>query len=195
MTGTNHRQAPLDDHPVADPDTPTSPITAALRTDMDSMHRGLEAIAQADVWASARITLSDLASCSLDDRIADAFRRRLRELDPEAKNGFLRCVGEGSDSTNLATAFDLSESPRSEIQQIFEEEFSTGIRLRFETRPELIGGFELSTNGQKLTWSLSAYLDSLERNLRELDECGRGRSPRPENPTDSVTNATEERKP
>lgn len=192
MIDANRQQEPFDGEPVADPNTPASPITAALRTDMDSMHRGLEAIARADAWAGARKTLSDLASSSLDDRIADAFLRRLRELDPEAKNGFLRSLREGSDSTILATAFDLSGPPRSEIQKIFEEEFSTGIRLRFETRPELIGGFELSTNGRKLTWSLSAYLDSLERNLRELDESEQSRPPRPDAATDSVINTKEE---
>lgn len=185
-------QKPSSDEVAADANAVASQKTSALRTDLDAKHRKLEAMAQSDVWASARQTLSDLASSSLEDRIAEVFLRRLRELDSASKNDFARRLGEGSESTILATTFHLPDPPRSEIQQIFQDFFKTGIRLRFETRPELIGGFELSTHGQKLTWSLSAYVDSLEKNLRELNEQKSGPESRPDDVTDSVNNPKEE---
>ncbi len=35
----------------------------------------------------------------------------------------------------------------------------------FKTTPELIAGIELSTNGYKLSWSISEYIKSLEKNI------------------------------
>jgi F-type H+-transporting ATPase subunit b len=34
--------------------------------------------------------------------------------------------------------------------------------------PALIGGIELTTNGQKVAWSIADYLDSLEKGVDEL---------------------------
>jgi len=40
--------------------------------------------------------------------------------------------------------------------------------LRFETAPDLISGIELTTNGQKVAWSIADYLASLEKGVEEL---------------------------
>jgi F-type H+-transporting ATPase subunit b len=40
--------------------------------------------------------------------------------------------------------------------------------IRFETAPELISGIELTTNGQKVAWSIADYLASLEQGVAEL---------------------------
>ena len=39
---------------------------------------------------------------------------------------------------------------------------------RFETAPDLISGIELTTNGQKIAWSIADYLASLEKGVDEL---------------------------
>jgi F-type H+-transporting ATPase subunit b len=40
--------------------------------------------------------------------------------------------------------------------------------VRFETAPDLVAGIELSTNGQKVAWSISDYLASMEKGVGEL---------------------------
>ena len=40
--------------------------------------------------------------------------------------------------------------------------------VRFETAPDLISGIELTTNGQKIAWSIADYLASLEKGVGEL---------------------------
>jgi F-type H+-transporting ATPase subunit b len=42
------------------------------------------------------------------------------------------------------------------------------VNVRFETAPDLISGIELTTNGQKIAWSIADYLASLEKNVGEL---------------------------
>ena len=40
--------------------------------------------------------------------------------------------------------------------------------MRFETAPDLISGIELTTNGQRIAWSIANYLASLEKDVDEL---------------------------
>jgi F-type H+-transporting ATPase subunit b len=40
--------------------------------------------------------------------------------------------------------------------------------LHFETADALIGGIELSVNGQRVAWSINAYLGSLEADVGQL---------------------------
>ena len=40
--------------------------------------------------------------------------------------------------------------------------------VQFETAPDLVSGIELSTNGQKVAWSIADYLASLEKGVDEL---------------------------
>ena len=38
----------------------------------------------------------------------------------------------------------------------------------FETAPDMVSGIELTTNGQKIAWSIADYLASLEKSVGEL---------------------------
>ncbi len=54
------------------------------------------------------------------------------------------------------------------IQQALNETFSADIHVRFEIAPELVSGIELTTNGQKVAWSIADYLATLEKSAGEL---------------------------
>ena len=64
--------------------------------------------------------------------------------------------------------FDLPAKQRDAIQNALNETFSAEIRVRFETAPKLVCGIELTTNGQKVAWSIADYLASLEKSVGEL---------------------------
>jgi F-type H+-transporting ATPase subunit b len=68
----------------------------------------------------------------------------------------------------VRSAFDLPAQQRAAIQNALNETFSAEIHIRFETAPELISGIELSTNGQKVAWSIADYLASMEKSVDEL---------------------------
>ena len=68
----------------------------------------------------------------------------------------------------MRSAFDLPEQQRAAIQQALNETFSAEVRVRFETAPDLVSGIELTTNGQKVGWSIADYLASLEKGVGEL---------------------------
>src|ERR1035438_1958794 len=57
----------------------------ALRGDQIRLGSEITLLAENEIFAIARKTLSDLATVSLEERIGEVFTRRLRELDPKAK--------------------------------------------------------------------------------------------------------------
>ena len=68
----------------------------------------------------------------------------------------------------VRSAFDLPAEQRAAIQNALNETFSAEVRVRFETAPDLISGIELTTNGQKVAWSIADYLASMEKGVDEL---------------------------
>ncbi len=68
----------------------------------------------------------------------------------------------------MRSAFDLPAEQRAAIQNALNETFSAEIQVRFETAPDLVSGIELTTNGQKVAWSIADYLVSLEKGVDEL---------------------------
>ena len=110
------------------------------------------------------------------------FTRRLRALDDQAKAGLAEALKTAADPALVRSAFDLPAEQRAVIQNALNETFSADIPLRFETAPALISGIELTTNGQKIAWSIADYLDSLEKGVDELlkakeQTCSQSREP------------------
>ena len=56
----------------------------------------------------------------------------------------------------------------SAIESALKETFAAETHVQFETAPELVSGIELSTNGQKVAWSIADYLATLEKSAGEL---------------------------
>jgi F-type H+-transporting ATPase subunit b len=120
------------------------------------------------VFAIVRKALKDLATTSLEERLGEVFTRRLREMDGKAKEGLAWALKTPSEPALVRSAFDLPAEQRAAIQNALNETFSADIHLRFETAPDLVSGIELTTNGQKVAWSIADYLASLEKGVDEL---------------------------
>jgi F-type H+-transporting ATPase subunit b len=73
-----------------------------------------------------------------------------------------------SEPALIRSVFDLPAEQRAAIQNAVNETFSAEIHLRFETAPDLVSGIELTTNGQKVGWSIRDYLESLEKGIGDL---------------------------
>ena len=139
-----------------------------LRIDAHNLNQAISRRTQQEVFAIARKTLTDLATTSLEARLAEVFTRRLRELDDKAKQGLAKALKTASDPALVRSAFDLPADQRTVIQNALNETFSAEIRVRFETSPDLVSGIELTTNGQKVAWSIADYLALLEKGIAEL---------------------------
>jgi F-type H+-transporting ATPase subunit b len=140
----------------------------ALKNDAQNLNQAVTKRAQQEVFAITRKTLTDLATVSLEERMGEVFTRRLREMNGQAKECVAAALKTASDPALVRSAFDLPAEQRAAIQNALNETFASEVRLRFETAPDLISGIELTTNGQKVAWSIADYLVSFERGVGEL---------------------------
>ena len=147
-----------------------------LRNDAKNLNQAISRQIQQEVFAITRKALMDLATTSLEERLAEVFIRRLREMDVQAKECLAEALKTASSPALMRSAFDLPVEQRTAIQQTLNEIFptdtsiqhGTSIPVRFETAPDLVCGIELTTNGQKLAWSIADYLSSLQKGVDEL---------------------------
>jgi len=140
----------------------------ALKSEERNLHQAIRRRTQQEVFAVARKALADLATTSLEERLGEVFTRRLRDMDGKSKEGLGKALKAAPDPALVRSTFDLPAEQRAAIQNALNETFSADIRVRFETAPDLISGIELTTNGQKVGWSISDYLASLENGVDEL---------------------------
>jgi F-type H+-transporting ATPase subunit b len=139
-----------------------------LRNDAHNLHQAISRRTQKEVFAIARKVLKDLAATSLEERLVEVFIRRLRGMDGKMKAGIVGALKKASDPALVRSAFDLPAEQQAAIQNALNEISSAEIHIRFETVPDLISGIELTTNGQKVAWSIADYLTSLEKGVDEL---------------------------
>lgn len=139
-----------------------------LRSQEQDLHRQISSRTRKEVFAIARKALSDLAGTSLEERMVEVFIRRLREMDGQAKEGLAGPLKTASEPALVRSAFALPADQRAAIQKALNETFSADIHVRFQTAADLVSGIELTTNGQRLAWSIAGYLASLGKGVEDL---------------------------
>ena len=139
-----------------------------LAGEEQNLHQAISRRTQQEVFAIARKALTDLATVSLEERLGEVFTRRLREMNGTTKEALGEALRTASGPGVVRSTFDLPADQRAAIQNALNETFSAEVRVRFETAPDLIGGIELTANGQKLAWSIADYLASMEKGVGEL---------------------------
>jgi len=140
----------------------------ALRSDQIRLGSEITLLAEKEVFAIARKTLTDLATVSLEERVGEVFTRRLRELDPKSKELLGAALKNSPEPALVRSAFDLPANQRAAIQNALNETFSAVVRIKFEESQDAICGIELSANGQKVAWSISSYLAGLSKKVGDL---------------------------
>jgi F-type H+-transporting ATPase subunit b len=159
-----------------------------LSNDNHNLKQAIRRRTRQEVFAIARKALSDLATAGLEERMGEVFTRRLRALGGQAGEELAKAMKTASGPARVRSAFDLPAEQRAAIQNALNETFSADVHVTFETVPELVSGIELTTNGQKLAWSIADYLGTLEKGVDQLLQAPSGPAakaepePEPERP-------------
>ena len=140
----------------------------SLRSEARDLSRAIGERTQKEVFAISRKALMDLASTTLEERMGDVFARRLREMEGPAKADLVKSLAAASEPLLVRSAFALPPEQRAAIQKALGDTLGAEVPLRFEVAPELVAGIELAGNGQKIGWSVSNYLASLQERVAEL---------------------------
>jgi F-type H+-transporting ATPase subunit b len=149
-------------------DTLSAKRMETLRDEARNLNQAISRRTQQEVFAIARKALMDLATTSLEERLGEVFTRRLREMSEQAKQGLAEALKTASEPALVRSVFELPEEQRASIRNALNETFAADIPIRFEIAPDLVSGIELTTNGQKVAWSIADYLTSLEKSVGEL---------------------------
>jgi F-type H+-transporting ATPase subunit b len=144
----------------------------ALRNEGRHLNQEIIRWTQKEVFAITRKALADLAATSLEERMTEVFVGRLRALAGAAKEQVTAALETSTDAARVRSAFDLPPAQRTAIESAVKQVFGVETHLQFETAPELVCGIELSTNGQKVAWSIADYLATLEKSAGKLLHAG-----------------------
>ncbi len=139
----------------------------ALRGMQEDLKIELAQKAQQQVFDISRKTLTDLASVSLEEQSAKYFISRLEELKDEEMKQFKDAFKSGNNPVLIQSAFELHKKQQNEIKKAVDEILGKETEFEFKTAPEIISGIELTANGYKLAWSISAYLNALQNSISE----------------------------
>jgi F-type H+-transporting ATPase subunit b len=141
----------------------------ALRSEQLALSAEITRRVHAEVFALTRKTLTDLATASLEATMTQVFIERLRAITGPDRSVLERALqAAASGGVVLRSAFDLPPGQRASLAAAVAEVSGVDTQLRFETAPDLIAGLELTAGGQKLAWSISDNLDSLEGSIGKL---------------------------
>jgi len=144
-----------------------SKLENSLKEMQENLNRNIAQKTQQEVFAIARKTLADLASMSLEEQSVNTFIKRLKDLKKEEKKQFIEAFQSDTNPILLQSAFDLPEKQQTEIKSAVNEILGKGTQFQFKTTPEIISGIELASKGYKLAWSISEYLNSLQKSVSE----------------------------
>jgi F-type H+-transporting ATPase subunit b len=150
----------------------SSKLAESLMEMQENLNRDIVQKTQHEVFAIAKKALSDLASMSLEEQSINIFIKRLKNLSTEENKQFVDAFQKGStlaanghDVILVQSAFDLPAKQQDDLKSAVNEILHTEAHFRFKTMPEIISGIELTSNGFKLAWSISEYLNSLQKTI------------------------------
>lgn len=146
----------------------TSRQTAALLAEAAALADRLARLAAAESIDIARSALKDLADADLEERISAVFALRLRGMDPKPREALGLSLKRSESVPVVASCFTLSDHERATIQTAVNETFSADIALRFENSAHGIAGIELTSGGQRLSWTIAGYLKDLDEKVAAL---------------------------
>jgi F-type H+-transporting ATPase subunit b len=139
-----------------------------LKAEERALHQMVSDRIRHEVFEMTRKTLTDLSGMSLEERMVDVFIHRLSELHTEEKSLLTSTLQASPNNLIIRTTFELSAVQNAIVEGAIKKELGAEVQMRFETTPDLISGIELTSNGQKIAWSITDYLASLESGLDEI---------------------------
>jgi F-type H+-transporting ATPase subunit b len=140
----------------------------SLASEARSLVQAVGQRAQAEVFAIARRTLTDLADASLDASACAIFIARLQGLEGKPRDALAAALGVAGEAVIVRSAFELPSAQRQAISMAIGDAFDAKPELRFAVDPSLVAGIELIAQGHKFAWSITDYLASIERGVSEL---------------------------
>lgn len=142
-------------------------LKKAAKEKQKNISREISQKTQQEVFAISRKVLANLASASLEEQMVAVFINRLNELNETEVKQFIASFSSNSNLILIKSAFELPNKQKFEITKVLDKIFKVNVKYEFNVNPEAISGIELTTKGYKLAWSISEYINALEKSISE----------------------------
>lgn len=116
----------------------------------------------------ARKALKDLADTDLESLMIRSFVQKLETISAELKNTMIQALGAQQNTAQITTSLTLSIEQQRQISKVFHDVFDASIHVNFTDDPDLLCGIEWRSHGQKISWNLKEYLNSMELNIQQM---------------------------
>jgi F-type H+-transporting ATPase subunit b len=142
----------------------------AMLDKQENFEKELSKKAHQEVFNISRKVLNDLASVSLEDQMTTLFVDRIQQLKGEAKQQFMDAFQSVDTPVLIQSAFELNAHQQQRIKESVNEMLEKETTFQFKTAPEIISGIELTANGYKMEWSVSAWLNDFQSSVSNAVE-------------------------
>jgi len=143
-------------------------LERGLRNEQHSLNDEISRRAREEIFAIARKALSDLAGVDLEQRMTEIFLDRLRDLGAKEMADMKSAFKLSRNPLLVRTAFALSDQQKEDIEKAVLEILDEKQAIEFIVDADLVSGIEISSDGRKVAWSITDYVDSLASNVDDL---------------------------
>lgn len=137
---------------------------ASLDSERETLAQIVKQRCSEQITAATRQAVRHLADADLEEQMLRAFIQRLGEEQTQRK---VVADRNGKAKATAYSAFEISTIWRERIKDVLRQQFSIET-VDFETDSEIVCGLEVHFGSQKIGWSVSEYLASLEEQFDKL---------------------------
>jgi F-type H+-transporting ATPase subunit b len=120
---------------------------------------------QHEVFEIVQKTLSDMASINVEAGIAEVFIQKILALSDDKIKLLQSALQASSFTAHIHSAFTISKEQGQGIKSAISSVTKKETSITFETDPSLVCGIELIADGYKLSWNITDYINSMEKNI------------------------------
>ena len=141
-----------------------------LRTEeADFLHELREKTAD-QLTGVIRLALRDFANADLENAMTDTFIARLRQLDGKTLKSLQEEAKAADGRMSMTSAFELPAPTKARLTRAIREIIDPDAEVEYQLDSDLVCGFRLKIRGQMIQWSIDAYLDDLEEEMKAYFE-------------------------
>ncbi len=137
----------------------------ALQQEKESFLEELRQRISQQTYKIARRVLTELADANLETHIAHIFINRLRLLDDEKVETIKTSLGNSRQAVIIRSAYEIPRPIRELLETTLRSRLLHNQPIAYELTPELSAGIELRIPGQKLSWNLHDYFETLQEDV------------------------------
>ena len=112
--------------------------------------------------------IKEIASANLEDQVIEVFIKRINGLEQDQKEKLKCAISKITNPVLISTSFVLSIERKKSIENVVQAVLNIPMTFNYKESMDLICGIELSCLDYRITWSISDYINTLEKSSDEV---------------------------